>query len=70
MKRWGKDWNNTRIEGGRYLERLTRARDVDLLGTDNDEVLAVQQLLGGNGGKASQHVGSAIDNDFLYRRWK
>lgn len=37
--------------------------DVEGLSADNDNLLAVEQLLGDNGGQATQEVALAIDDD-------
>lgn len=42
-----------------------RARHVDLLSADNDDLLSVEQLLGKDGGQTTQQVTTTIDDDDL-----
>lgn len=41
------------------------ARDVDALAAHNNDVLAVQDLLGDNGGEATEEVTTTVDNKSL-----
>lgn len=41
------------------------AGNVELLGTDNDDTLAIEDLLGDNGGQTTQEVTLTIDNNNL-----
>ena len=40
-----------------------RARDVDLVGADNDDALAAEQLLGHLWGQATEEMALAVDDD-------
>ena len=48
-------------------ELLTAAGDVDALTANQDNMLAVQELLGDNRCQAAHHVGARIDNDDLLK---
>jgi hypothetical protein len=41
------------------------SRDVQILASDNDDLLAVKELLGHNGGQTAEEVALAIDGDLL-----
>ena len=44
------------------LKRLVPTRDVDLLAPDDDNLLAVEDELGDNGGQTAHHVASAVNH--------
>lgn len=62
-------WETLRFE--RVCERTLRAEelagDVEGLTSHNDDLLAVEQLLGNSAGQATQEVSLAVDDD-LYKR--
>lgn len=49
--------------GGRTLRAEELAGDVELLAADNDNLLAVQKLLGDRGGQAAEKVALAVDDN-------
>lgn len=49
--------------GGRTLRAEELARDVELLAADNNNLLAVQKLLGDSGGQAAEKVALAVDDN-------
>lgn len=49
--------------GRRTLRAEELARDVELLATNNNNLLAVQKLLGDSGGQAAEKVALAVDDN-------
>lgn len=49
--------------GKRTLGAEELSRDVDGLAADDDNLLAVQELLGDSAGQATEQVSLAVDND-------
>lgn len=49
--------------GRRTLGAEELARDVELLAADNNNLLAVQELLGDSGGQATEKVALAVDDN-------
>lgn len=54
----GSGWYGRRTLGAEEL-----ARDVELLAADNNNLLAVQKLLGDSGGQAAEKVALAVDDN-------
>lgn len=54
------------------VERTLRAEelagDVEGLAADNDDLLAVEELLGNNAGKTAKQVALAIDDNLMRKR--
>ena len=50
---------------GRTLSAEELARDVDSLAADDDNLLAVQELLGHDRGQTAKQVALAVDNNLL-----
>jgi len=54
---------------GRWVARTLRAEefagDVEGLAADNDDLLAVEELLGDDGGEATKKVALAVNDDLL-----
>ena len=44
------------------------ARDVELLATDNDDLLTVQSLLGNDGSETTKKMALAVNDDHLLQR--
>lgn len=49
----------------RTLSAEELSRDVEGLAADNDDLLAVEELLGNNAGKTAQQVALAIDDNLV-----
>ena len=45
------------------LKILTRSRNLSLLATHNDHLLALQKVLGDDGAHAAQQMGTGVDQD-------
>jgi hypothetical protein len=54
------------VYGGRTLSAEELSRDVEGLAADNNDLLAVQELLGDGAGQATEQVTLSVDDD-LYR---
>jgi len=52
-----------RPEGRRTFRSKEFARDVQFFASNNDNLLAVQQLLGNNAGQPAKQMALAIDDD-------
>jgi hypothetical protein len=52
------------VSWGRHTLRTEElARDVESLTTDNNDLLAAEELLGDNGGESAKEMALAIDDD-------
>ena len=53
------------MQVGRTLRAEEFARDVEGLAADNDDLLAVEELLGDNAGKTAEEMALAVDDDLM-----
>lgn len=61
--RGGRYWYENRCRRERTLGAEELARDVERFAANNDNLLAVQELLGHGGGQATKEVTLAVDDD-------
>ena len=59
----------TKGEEGRTLRAEELAGDVEGLAADNDNLLAIEELLGDDAGQTAEQVALAIDDDLETETW-